>query len=790
MRWIWRVILGAALVVPAIAVAAYAWLVTGLPDYTVTVESPDLAAPVQVMHDAHGVPHIFAPTVDDAYFALGFVHARDRLWQMDVQRRLGAGRLAELVGERAVPLDRFMRVLGTYGLAERTYDDLPAQVRRAVDAYADGVNAWMATRDRPHSPEFYVIGYDPEPWQPADTLVLSRLFAFQLSGNYRDELLRLRLAGQVGEDRVGDLFPDGPSPLVSIDQARATDLADRLWAALPDGLGATGASNVWIMSGDRTPTGLPILANDPHLGLTAPSPWYLARIETPELQLAGATLPGAPFHIFGHNGAIAWGLTTTGADVQDLFIERLDPDAEDRYLTPDGSVPFETREERIEVSGGDPVELTVRRTRHGPVLSDLDRDDIQEVVEDGTALALAFPGLNEGDIVAEALYRLNRAGNVDEAEAALGLWFSPLQNIAIADRDGGIALITPGLVPVRRSGDGLLPVPGWTDAFAWDGFIPYEEMPRTVDPPENRIVNANNPVVGGDYPHLIAAHHYEPSYRAQRITDVLDGQRSHSPDQAAALMMDNVSLAARDLLPLMLTVTPPDTDAADILALLRPWTGEMDRERPEPLIFAMWLRQLNRELYADELGELFVDYWHLRPRTVRHMLTESQDWCDNVETEAQETCDDVLSASLSAAIQRLVDDHGGDPAAWRWGDAHRAPFSHQVVSRIPVVADILDISVETDGGDFTVNRGGTSVISASAPFSHIHGATFRGIYDLADLSQSRFMIPAGQSGNPLSPHFGGLNEAWRDGQFLHLDQLPAELSETGLGTLTLRPTAR
>ena len=790
MRWLWRVILGAALALPAIAVAAYAWLVTSVPEYTVTVESPDLAAPVQVMHDPHGVPHIFAPAVEDAYFALGFVHARDRLWQMDIQRRLGAGRLAEIVGERALPLDRFMRVLDAYGLAERSYDVLPVEVRRAVDAYADGVNAWMTTRDRPLPPEFYLIGYDPEPWQPADSLVFARLLSLQLSGNYRDELLRLRLADQVGEDRVGDLFPDGPSPVVSIDQAMATDLADRLWAALPDHPGGSGASNVWVLSGDRTGTGAPILAGDPHLGLTAPGPWYLARIETPDLQLAGATLPGTPFHIFGHNGAIAWGLTTTGADVQDLFIERLDPDVDGHYLTPDGSMPFETREERIEVSGSDPVEFTVRRTRHGPVLSDLDRDDIQEAVEEGTALALAFPGLNEGDIVAEALHRLNRAGTVAEAEEALRLWLAPLQNIAIADREGRIALITPGLVPIRRSGDGLLPVPGWTDAFAWEGFIPFEEMPRTMDPPDNRIVNANNPVVGGDYPHLIAAHHYEPSYRAQRITDVLDTQPRHSLDQAAELMMDNISLAAQDLLPLMLTVSPPDTGAADILALLRPWSGDMDRSRPEPLIFAMWLRQLNRELYADELGELFTDYWHLRPRTVRHMLTEAQDWCDNVETDVLETCADVLRDSLVATIERLVDEYGTDPAEWRWGDAHRAPFSHQVVSRIPVIADILDISIETDGGDFTVNRGGTPVISASAPFSHIHGATFRGIYDLADLSQSRFMIPTGQSGNPLSPHFGDLTEAWRDGRFLRLDQLPSELSDTGLGTLTLRPPAQ
>ena len=788
MTWMVRLLVFLGLAIPLAGVGGYFWLSGSVPDLDRTVAVDGLSAPAQVIHDPHGVPHIFAADPLDAYLALGFVHARDRLWQMDTQRRLGTGRLAAVVGEAGLGIDRLTRTLGLNRLSEATYDSLPDDTRAALDAYARGVNTWLANRDRPLPPSFYALGYEPEPWRPADSLAIARLMALQLSGNYRDELLRARLIAELGEARTADLFVDGRTPVVSVDHAALGDLYGRTFAALEAVPTMTGASNVWALDGTRTESGAPLLVNDPHLGLTAPIQWYLVHMETPELTVTGATLPGTPFTILGHNGSLAWGATTTGADVQDLFLERLDPGDPGRYLTPEGSEPFVTRIETIEVDGADePVELVVRETRHGPVVSDLEREEIEAVREEGMVVAVAFSGLRADSIIATAVHNLTRARTVDQAVTALRDWHAPSQNIALADTAGSIGMVTPGLFPIRRSGDGLLPVPGWTGEYDWIGFAAFEDLPRVIDPADGAVFNANNPVVGPDYPVLIAAHPYEPSYRARRIAELLVDPAAGTPDGAEAMLLDTVSIAAIDLLPLMLTTEPDDPAAADVLALLRDWDFRMDRDRPEPLIFATWLRELNRRLYADELADLFPDYWHLRPRTVQHMLTEATEWCDVQGTAAAETCGEVLETSFTAALADLVDRHGDDPAEWRWGDAHVAPFPHRVVSRVPILSSILDNSVETDGGDFTVNRGATAVVPEDGPFRHVHGAGYRAIYDLSDLSQSRFMIATGQSGNPLSPHFADLIEPWRDGGWLTLGQTPDELRRTAIGTLVLRP---
>ena len=302
------------------------------------------------------------------------------------------------------------------------------------------------------------------------------------------------------------------------------------------------------------------------------------------------------------------------------------------------------------------------------------------------------------------------------------------------------------------------------------------------------MLNANNPVVGPDYPHLIAGHHYAASFRAERISDVLSGRSTETLDTSADLMLDTVSLAAAELLPVMMDVVVDDTRGAEVMTMLRGWDHRMDRDRPEPLIFAMWLRELNRALYADELGDLFLTYWHLRPLTVQTMLTESTDWCDNTETpDVAETCADVRIAALTSALDYLSETYGDDPAEWRWGDAHVAPFLHRVFGRIFLVSWLVDIGIETDGGEFTVNRGGMSVTSSTHPFTHIHGAGFRGVYDLADLTRSRFMMPAGQSGHPLATTYGNLQEDWRDGAWITLADPPQVLAQIGLGTTTLRP---
>ena len=784
MKWLWRSLAAFVVLIVIGGAVGYAWLRTGLPAYDGVVRLPGLGAPVQVVHDRHAVPHIFAANEDDAYFTLGYLHAANRLYQMEVQRLIAAGRVSEVVGERGLKLDRYMRLLGLYRLAEASVETLPDDVRGAVNHYTAGVNAWLDTHGGALPPEFYLMRHRPEPWRPADSLVWGRMIALQLSGNFRTELLRARLAEEVGGDRLALLFPEIGGPPVTL--AGLLDGAEvaALDEAIPS-LGPESASNVWLVNGEQSATGAPLLANDPHLGLLAPILWYLVRIETPTLSLAGASVPGVPFLLLGHNGTIAWGLTTTGTDVQDLFVERLDPEDSTRYLTPEGSEPFRLREEVIAVRGGDDVILTVRETRHGPVLSDI-LDEAAALADDGEVVALAYAALIPEDINAEAVYRRNRARNWSEFLDAMRSWRAPLQNVAYADVAGNIGLIVPGDIPIRRSGDGSQPVPGWTDTYDWVGFIPFLELPQTFNPASKRLVNANNAVVGPDYPHFIG-YAYEEAYRAARLEQVLDETAPHSMEDALNLMLDDVSLAAQELLPLMLAVRADSPREADALARLRRWDHTMDRRRAEPLIFSMWLRELNRQLYADELGAAFDYYWREHPKVVISMLTSERAWCDRTDTDAVETCEEILGTSLTTALDTLSEWYGEDMDDWRWGQAHVAPLRHQILSRIPVVNRLIDLSIETGGSNFTVNRGGTRISDEDNPFHSLHGAGFRAVYDLSDLADSRFMITTGQSGHPLSPHYGDLVRLWRDGDTIRLSGTPGDLSAQGLGSLTLTP---
>ena len=784
MNWVWRLLAAVVIVIVVGGAAGYAWLRTGLPTYDGVVHLTGLEAPVQVIHDRHAVPHIFAANEDDAYFTLGYLHAANRLYQMEVQRLIAAGRVAEVVGDSGLRLDRFMRLLGLYSLAEASVGTLPDDVLRAVTSYTAGVNAWLEHHGGALPPEFYLMRHRPEPWRPADSLVWGRMIALQLSGNFRTELLRAEIAEQVGPDRLAALFPEIGAPPVTLAGHLPGADAAALTAAIPS-LGPQSASNLWVVSGEASATGSPILANDPHLGLLTPILWYLARIETPSLSIAGATVPGVPFMVLGHNKTIAWGLTTTGTDVQDLFIERLDPENPDHYLTPEGSEPFRVREEVIAVRGDDDVTLTVRETRNGPVISDILKE-AADLTHDGEVVTLAYAALTPEDINAEAVFRRNRARDWAGFLEAMRNWRAPQQNVAYADASGNIGLIVPGDIPIRRSGDGSQPVPGWTGAYDWVGYIPFRELPQTYNPASGRLVNANNAVVGPDYPHFIG-YAYEEAYRAARLEDMLDETAPHSVDDAQNLMLDDVSLAARDLLPLMLTVQVDTAREADALARLRRWDHSMDRERSEPLVFSMWLRELNRQLYADELGDAFGSYWGERPKVVRSMLETESAWCDRVDTEAVEDCQQILADSLTAALDKLEDRYGSDIDTWRWGQAHAAPLRHQILSRIPLVSSLVDLSIETDGSDFTINRGGSRISDERHPFHNVHGAGYRAIYDLSNLANSRFMIVTGQSGHALSPHYGDMVQRWRDGEFIHLAGSPGEVRADGLGTLTLSP---
>ena len=788
LRWFGA---GFGLLLLAILVTAGACVWLSVPSYDGTETVAGLDAPVEIVRDAHAIPHIYAASPRDGAFAMGFAHAQDRLWQMELQRRIGAARLSELFGERGLETDRFLRTLGVYRVAERNFAMLSPEIRAIYEAYAAGVNAYLENRSGLLPPEFVLLGHEPEPWRPADSLVWLKMMAWDLGDNFRDEILRARLAERLDPAQLLDLWPpypgDAPPALARapIPEHTAIDFA-ALAAALPEPPPAGLGSNNWVLSGAHTESGKPLLANDPHLGLSIPSIWYLAHVNTPDFEIVGATLPGLPFPVLGRTRDFAWGFTNTGSDVQDLFIERIDPDDPARYLTPEGSLPFAVRDETIEVDGGEAVALTVRETRHGPVVSDL-IEESESFLEAGHVLAFAWTALDKDDRTAEALIRAAAAEDWDGFVTALRDMAVPQQNIVFADRFGNIGFLAPGRVPIRASGQGHMPAPGWTGSHDWVGWIPFAALPRSYNPAAGRIVTANNRVVGPDYPFFLTDD-WTPPYRARRIEALLDAAPAHGVESFTAIQQDVVSLAASRLLPVLLEVTAPGGDGARrALDMLGRWDHRMDRARAEPLIYMAWLRALMRALLADELGAVFDDYWKIRTEVLHRVLTGRTAWCDVVTTDAAESCAEVTGAALDEALADLAARYGEDMADWRWGEAHVAWMKNRVLGEIPLIGSWFEVRLPSGGEKETVKAGSFTVSDPDHPFAQDHGAGYRAVYDLAEPERSVFIQSTGQSGNPFSAHYEDFAEAWRDGRYLPMLTDRARIAEDALGTLVLHP---
>ncbi len=747
---VWAKIANAVVLLMLAAVAVgFVWVMSSLPRIEGRFPIKGLELPATVTRSPAGVPHVAARSVRDAYFAVGWTHAQDRLWQMELQRRVAAGRLAEAVGEPGLDSDRFMRTLNLRALAETSLDRLDKPTRDLVQAYSDGVNAWL--RDHWHRlpPEFIALGLRPEQWSPVDSLAVGRVLSLQLTNDWQSEVLRGKLAARLDARRLGELWPavpaDAPTTL-----GAAT--ADTLLAALPDSGRPHLASNVWALSGAHTASGKPLLANDPHLGLHAPVQWYLLSIEAPGLTLSGATIPGIPFHLVGHNGRIAWGTTTTHADSVDLFVEKLAGD--DGYQTPQGVARFAVRDEVIKVKGGADVALRVRSTRHGPVISDL---PARGIAGPDQVVALRAAALEPEDLTAQALFRLNRAIDWRGFTAALRDFHSPVQNFAYADTQGAIGFITAGRVPQRKGGSGAVPVRGWTGDGEWTGWIPPEKLPQQLNPKSGRVINANN-AVGGDRSPFTIASEWPEAWRAQRLSEALSARDGWTLADTQALQLDSLSLAALELKETLDASAATDPRVQQAAAMIAAWDGRADRARPEPLIFAAWLEQMWRDVLADDLGDDFKAFRRPHAGTLIGMLTKARHWCDDVTTPEAESCEQIGARALERAVARLTARHGPDMAAWRWGADHRAVFEHPLLRHLPLLDRLTGAAIDTDGDDFTINRG----TYQADTFRHVHGPGLRAVFDLSNLADSRFIIATGQSGNPLSRHYDDMMVRWRD----------------------------
>lgn len=778
------------------------WLKAGLPQTSGTRVLDGLTAPVTITRDAHGVPHIFAEQRDDALFALGFAHGQDRMWQMEMGRRTVQGRAAEIFGAQALSTDKFFRALGLYQSAQSALSALSPDTQKALDAYAAGVNAYLATHDGPLAPEFALLFHRPEPWEPADSVALIKLMSLGLSGNAYREALRARMSDVLSPEQLQEFFPPypGDEPIVLPDSASLYDgpALETLHAQLP-AWNLRGASNNWVVDGSWTKSGKPLLANDPHLGLTIPSVWYLAHLHYPhpedgtDFNIIGATLAGVPSVILGHNGKIAWGFTNTGPDTQDLYVEKVNPDNPDEYLTPTGFEPFIRREESFGIRFQDSRTDTLLRTRHGPIIPHASNAFGVDIPE-GHMLSLAWTALDDADATLEAGLQMMHARGWDAFSNALSTYVTPMQSMIYGDTEGNIGLIAPGRVPVRgadHATKGLAPTRGWDAKNDWKEFIPFTDVPKSKNPENGYIATANHKIVGDNYPHYLTSE-WDAPYRAHRIEQMIVGTHKHDIETFKAIQMDNVSLMAQEFLPVFAGLAADTQRAADTeeaLGYLKDWDGTMAGDSPAPLIFTAFMRELTRNTFADETGDLFPMVWDFRPIFMRHVLDSEgtgSRWCDDVRTPEAETCDTRIEGALGAAVVALRGTYGPDMSQWRWAAAHRAIMRHQPFSFLPILGAMFGLEIESSGGSYTLNRG-QHLIGSRTPYANIHGAGYRAVYDLDDLSRSIFVQSTGQSGNPLSPHYAAFAPMWAEGAYIPMLTDPAQIEAAAEGTLELTP---
>ncbi len=817
-RWLTRIFLGLALIGLLLLAVAYWFLSRSLPDYETQLEVAGVAAPVEIVRDTSDVPHIFGESDADVFFGLGFAHAQDRLWQMTLMRRTAQGRLSEIFGSRTLRTDELMRRLDLYTLAARSLPSQDDRTRATLESYAAGVNARIAQVNSGAlgrgAPEFWLFSPKIAPWQPADSLAIIKLMGLQLSTHAHEEVLRARVSLALDdEDRLRDIMPDAPGSGVAAlpDYAALLPGTERLRFAengAPPGAlsplsarGLGGASNAWAAGPSRSATGGTLLASDPHLALTAPSIWYLARLDLATGDVIGGTIPGMPLVLLGRSASLGWGLTSAYADDQDIHIEKLNPEDPQEVLTPSGYAPLETRTSIIRVKDADDVTLKLRWSENGPVLPG-SAWDLGTITPPGHVASLSWTMLSSHDTSMSAAYALMRSQTVEEAIEASGAFIGPAQNLVLADEEG-IAIKTIGALPRRdpaHQSKGRLPSPGWLARNRWDGRLAYDLNPQFLKPEGGIVGNTNNKTVDRPFP-LHVSYHWGDTQRIERWRRLMQGREVHTRESFMEAQLDTVSYTARSLLPLVgadLWFTgeaapegTPKRLRQRALALLASWNGEMNEHLPEPVLYATWMRALQDRLIRDELGPLAEEFAHLEPIFIERVFRNvdgASAWCDVIQSAKPETCREMARLALDDALVWITERYGTALESLRWGDLHQAVHEHPVLGEAPGLSWLVNIRQSVSGGDNTLLRGATRGSGAN-PFVSVQGPGYRGIYDFSDPDSSVFVIATGQSGHPLSRHYDDLGQLWRRGEYvpMTLDPDLARAGAVGVTTLTPAP---
>jgi penicillin amidase len=813
-KWLFR-LTSAAIVLSVLAVCLVYYLASrSLPSYEKTRTVAGITADIEIIRDHSSVPHILALSDRDAFFGLGYVHAQDRLWQMTLLRRSAQGRLSEIFGTRTVEVDTLIRRLDLYNLSRASVAHQTPAALDALESYAAGVNARIEEINAGSlgrgAPEFFLFNAPIAPWQPADSVALIKLMALQMSGHLDNEVLRARTSLALADEaRLADILPDAPG-------AGLAALPD--YASLLDGLELpqfaqsqprsdflqlfprrdfAGASNAFATAPERSASRGSLLANDPHLGFSAPAIWYLARMDLQSGAVIGGSIPGIPALMLGRSEKLGWGLTSSYLDDQDLYIEKLNPENPQEYLTPEGYKPFAKRDAIVNIKDQAPVTLTLRWTENGPVLPGAALD-LDTITPPGHVVSLAWTALSERDTSISAAIDLMMAQDIDQALEAGELYVAPSQNLTFVDKTG-VAMKMLGAMPKRdasHQSQGRLPSPGWLAQNRWKGTLPYAQNPEFTQPAGGIVGNSNNKLLDRPFPNHVS-YDWGDTQRFQRWQALMNGRKVHTRDSLIEAQLDTVSVTARTLLPLIARdlwytgeAAPegsPERLRQNALKLLADWNGEMNEHLPEPLIYAAWLRALQDRLIHDELGTLAQDYTHVEPLFIERVyrnVNGAAIWCDIIRSARKESCADIARLALDDALVWISENHGTALESLRWGEAHAATHEHTVLGKVPVLRYFVNIRQSTSGGDNTLLRGRTSGEDPT-PFANVHGAGFRGVYDFADPDSSVFITSTGQSGHPLSRHYDDLGSLWRRGEYIvmSLDTDLARAASVGITRL-------
>ncbi len=789
---------GTFLILLIVGAGVVYYLVTkSYPSTSGTEPVKGLRAKVQVYRDSYGVPHIYAESDHDGYFAVGYIHAQERLWQMELIRRAGEGRLSEILGPSALPADKMFRTLGLWRLAKRNAESLDPVVRNALQAYADGVNAFIGSHSGRFPIEFDMLGFEPEQWMIAHSLVVGRLLAWELNFSRWTDILMGVLVQRFGEERAREVFPHWPANAPFIlpregkgvsqlpTQLMEADVSYRKLMGMND---ISSGSNAWVIGGSKTMSGKPILANDPHLVFMAPGRWYELHLHTPDVDVSGPSIAGVPFVVIGRNERIAWGVTNAMMDDADYYVEEVDSvQYPTKYRFNNEWRPMIQYVDTIAVKDSLPVVYTSYWTQHGPIVNRIET----AAQFSPPRISMRWTGEDPSD-EAKTFYRINRAKNWDDFKEALKSFGSPAQNFVYGDVDGNIGYYTGGRLPIRTVKSALIPFAGSTGQYEWKGYVPFDKMPQRFNPTQGFIAAANNKIVDDTYPYYIS-NNWEPPWRATRINEILKGQDKLSVEDVQRLQLDLVSLQARELIPIILkafdSVDVKSEDVKTALTYFRTWNFEMTKNDVATTLFEVFFLKTIHNTFDDEFGGQVLGLYDTLATVPLTVMTEllkedSSVWFDNITTPQVETKNDIIRKSLGDAVGDLKGLLGGELKEWQWGRLHKIEFRH-IFSANSLLRPIFDVGPFEVGGDHsTIWKGDFSL---NKPFANTVGPSTRQIFDLSDMNNTRAVTPPGQSGQVFNKHYSDQVQLWLLGEYRRMPMEQNVIEQTCRDVLTLEP---